>query len=70
MRFDFARVKSILDGGSEVTLTYRNRPLARIVPIEGAGRRAAEEDPALTFGQNPESIAPMNNEEIDRAIYG
>jgi antitoxin (DNA-binding transcriptional repressor) of toxin-antitoxin stability system len=68
VRFDFARVKSSLDRGEELLLTYRNKPLAKIIPIDRAPDRST--DPALEFGSQPESLDPMSNEEIDRAIYG
>jgi len=68
MRFDFAPIKSALDEGEELMLTYRNRPLARLVPV--AQRNSASPDPALSFGERTENLEPMSNEEMDRVIYG
>lgn len=67
IRFDFARVKSALERGEELMLTYRNRPLAKLLPV--VGRKSGEPDPALTFGTHPENVEPMSNREIDLAIY-
>ena len=67
IRFEFGKVKSALQRGEELTLTYRNKPLARLVPI-GQGE-VLDTDPALVFGTVPEDLEPMTNEEIDRAIY-
>ena len=68
MRFDFAKVKSALQRGEELMLTYRNRPLAKLLPV--AQKESAEPDPALSFGIHAEDIDVMTNQEIDRAIYG
>lgn len=68
VRFDFPRVKRALERGEELTLTYRNKPLARLMPIVVEAEKGP--DPALGFGVNAEDISPMTNEEIDQAIYG
>jgi antitoxin (DNA-binding transcriptional repressor) of toxin-antitoxin stability system len=67
IRFDFARIKSALERGEELMLTYRNRPLAKILPV--VERQSNEPDPAINFGTQPESLEPLSNAEIDRAIY-
>jgi len=48
-------------------LTYRNRPLAKLLPV--VGRKSGEPDPALTFGTHPKNVQPMNSREIDLATY-
>lgn len=68
IRFDFARVKSALERGEELMLTYRNKPLARMLPV--AEKAEITDDPALEFGLVPERLEPMTNQELDRAIYG
>ena len=68
MRFDFAKVKSALQRGEELMLTYRNRPLAKLLPV--AQKEPTAPDPALSFGIHSEDIDVMTNQEIDRAIYG
>ena len=67
IRFDFARIKSALERGEELMLTYRNRPLAKLLPV--VERQSDEPDPALTFGTHPENVEPLSNAEIDLAIY-
>lgn len=68
IRFDFARVKSTLERGEELLLTYRNKPLARILPL--TEKAEMTDDPALEFGLVSESLEPLGNQEIDKAIYG
>ena len=68
MRFDFAKVKSALQRGEEFMLTYRNQPLAKLLPI--AQKKSTEPDPAHSFGLISEDIPVMTNQAIDRAIYG
>ncbi len=68
MRFEFAKVKSALLRGEELMLTYRNRPLAKLLPV--ADKEPNGPDPALSFGIDPEDVDEMTNQEIDRAIYG
>jgi antitoxin (DNA-binding transcriptional repressor) of toxin-antitoxin stability system len=68
MRFDFAKVKSALQRGEELMLTYRNRPLAKLLPV--AQKESTEPDPALSFGIPSEDIPVMTNQAIDSAIYG
>jgi len=67
IRFDFGKVKSALERGEEFILTYRNRPLAKLLPV--ARREPFGTDPALTFGDAPEVIDPMSNADLDSAIY-
>ncbi len=70
VRFDFARVKRALERGEVLTLTYRNKPLARLTPLVGSQKEGAGPDPALEFGLSGEALSPMTNEEIDRTVYG
>jgi len=69
MRFEFSRVLRAVQAGRSLTLTYRNEPLARIVPLTP---RAAPpvDDPIFRLHELAEPIGPMTNQEIDRAIYG
>jgi antitoxin (DNA-binding transcriptional repressor) of toxin-antitoxin stability system len=68
MRFEFAKIKAALERGEELTLTYRNRPLARLIPV--GGQEQVQEDSALRFGLEAEELDPVSNEEIDGLIYG
>ena len=69
MRFQFSRVLRAVRMGRPLTLTYRNRPLARIVPIDSATAPSAD-DPIFRLHELAEPIGPMTNREIDRAVYG
>jgi len=69
MRFEFGKVRRALERGEELLLTFRNRPLARLSPVQPP-TALPERDPALDFGERAENLPPMTNEEIDAAIYG
>lgn len=69
MRFEFAKVKSALERGEELLLTFRNRPLALLSPV-APQRPKPGSDPALHFGDQAEDLPVVTNEEMDAAIYG
>jgi prevent-host-death family protein len=70
LRLEFARVLKALKQGRSLTLTYRNKPVARIVPIEGQ-HLLREDDPIYHMYEMAEAIgAPLTNEDIDRLVYG
>jgi prevent-host-death family protein len=69
MRFEFDRVLRAVKAGRSLTLTYRNRPLARIVPLQAEGEVPAN-DPIFRLHELAEPIGPLSNAEIDSAIYG
>ena len=69
MRFEFAGVRAALEAGEELVLTFRNRPLARLLPF-ASPEPLAGVDPALQFADEPESIEPLSNAQLDELIYG
>ena len=69
MRFQFGRVLQAVKAGRSLTLTYRNKPLARIVPLK-RGAEIAPEDPVFRLHELAEPIGPLTNAEMDAAIYG
>jgi len=69
MRFQFDRVLRAVKTGRALTLTYRNRPLARIVPLK-TEPEIAENDPIFHLHELAEPIGPLTNAQIDAAIYG
>lgn len=69
MRFQFGRVLEAVRAGRSLTLTYRNRPLARIVPLKPEVELSAD-DPVFRLGDLAEPIGPLTNAEIDEAVYG
>ena len=70
LRLEFARVLKALRRGRSLTLTYRNKPLARIVPIE-TGHLLREDDPIYHMYELAEAIGnPLTNPDIDRLVYG
>jgi hypothetical protein len=69
MRFEFAGVREALEAGEELILTFRNRPLARLLPFASA-KSPTGIDSALQFGDEPEKIEYLNNKQLDALIYG
>jgi prevent-host-death family protein len=69
LRFDFGRVLKAVKSGKSMTLTYRNKPLARIVPLP-AGKEVHEDDPLFSLHELAEPIGPMSNRQMDKTIYG
>ena len=70
LRLEFDRVLKALKQGRSLTLTYRNKPVARIVPIEEE-RVLREDDPIYHMCELAEAIGgPLTNKDIDRLVYG
>ena len=69
MRFEFAGVRDALEAGEELILTFRNRPLARLLPFASA-KPPTGIDSALQFGDEPEHIDPSCNSQVDALLYG
>jgi antitoxin (DNA-binding transcriptional repressor) of toxin-antitoxin stability system len=70
LRLEFDRVLKTLKQGRSLTLTYRNKPLARIVPIEQE-RVLREDDSIYHMYELAEAIgSPLTNRDIDRLVYG
>jgi prevent-host-death family protein len=69
LRLNFDRVLKAVKQGRSLTLTYRNKPLARIVPLKE--RLLSGDDPIYRMYELAEPIgAPLTNEEMDKLIYG
>src|SRR6516162_9653747 len=70
LRLKFDRVLKAVKQGRSLTLTYRNKPLARIVPLKEE-HLLQEDDPIYRMYERAEPIgAPLTNEEIDQLVYG
>jgi prevent-host-death family protein len=69
MRFEFERVLRAVKAGRTLTLTYRSKPLARIVPFKTEPDLTAD-DPIFRLDELAEPIGPLTNAEIDVAVYG
>jgi antitoxin (DNA-binding transcriptional repressor) of toxin-antitoxin stability system len=69
MRFEFAGVREALEAGEELILTFRNRPLARLLPFASAKSPTGIDSP-LQFRDEPEQTEYLNNEQSDALIYG
>jgi prevent-host-death family protein len=70
LRLNFDRVLKAVKQGRSLTLTYRNKPLARIVPLKDE-QLLSEDDPIYRMYELAEPIGvPLTNEEMDKLIYG
>jgi prevent-host-death family protein len=70
LRLNFDRILKAVKQGQSLTLTYRNKPLARIVPLKEE-QLLSEDDPIYCMYEHAEPIGPpLTNEEMDRLIYG
>jgi prevent-host-death family protein len=69
MRFEFARVLRAVKAGRSLTLTYRRKPLARIVPLKEE-ETLREDDPIFRLDELAEPMGPLTNAEIDTLVYG
>jgi prevent-host-death family protein len=69
MRFEFDRVLRAVKAGRSLTLTYRNKPLARIVPLK-EDESVREDDPIFRLDELAEPIGPLTNAQIDALVYG
>ena len=69
MRFEFERVLRAVKAGRSLTLTYRSKPLARIVPLK-EGQAIPEDDPIFRLDELAEPIGPLTNAQIDALVYG
>ena len=69
LRYQISRVLHALRAGRSLTVTYLDRPLARIVPVNAAAAPQANA-PIFRLHELAEPIGPLTNAEVDRAIYG
>jgi prevent-host-death family protein len=70
LRLNFDRVLKAVKQGRSLTLTYRNKPLARIVPLKEE-RLLSGDDPIYRMYELAEPVGiPLTNEEMDNLIYG
>jgi prevent-host-death family protein len=69
MRFQFDRVLQAVRAGRSLTLTYRSKPLARIVPLKPEAE-IAPHDPVFRLHELAEPLGPLTNAEMDALIYG
>ena len=70
LRLKFERVLKAMKQGRSLTLTYRNKPLARIVPLKEK-HLPREDDPIYRMYERAEPIgSPLTSKEMDQLIYG
>ena len=68
MGLEFAGVRAALEAGEELVLTFRNRPLARLLPFASPAPPTGL-DSALQFADEPEHLDSMTNPKMDESIY-
>jgi antitoxin (DNA-binding transcriptional repressor) of toxin-antitoxin stability system len=60
-----------LKRGERLTLTYRGRKVATLLPEPlDDDTPVASDDPIHTFAGMAEPMGPLTNEEIDQTLYG
>jgi prevent-host-death family protein len=70
LRLKFDRVLKAVRQGRSLTLTSRNKPLVRILPLKEE-HLLREDDPIYRMYERAEPVgAPLTNEEMDQLIYG
>lgn len=69
LRFSFERVLQAVRSGRSLTLTYRNKPLARIVPLP-RNEPVSSEDPLFRLHELAEPMGRLTHRDIDEAVYG
>jgi prevent-host-death family protein len=69
MRFEFERVLRAVKAGRSLTLTYRSKPLARIVPLKEE-QEVSQDDPIFRLEELAEPIGALTNVQIDALVYG
>ena len=69
MRFQFDRVLQAVKAGRTLTLTYRRKPLARIVPLKNTPD-ISPNDPLFRLHELAEPLGPLTNAEMDAIVYG
>lgn len=68
MRFQFGRVLQAAKAGRSLTLTCRNKPLARIVSLKSRAE-ISPPDPVFRLHELAKPLGPLTNAEMDVAIY-
>lgn len=69
MRLEFDRVLRAVKAARSLTLTYRSKPLSRIVPLKEE-QSVKEDDPIFRLDELAEPIGSLTNAEIDALVYG
>jgi len=67
LRSQFDRVLQAVKAGRSLTLTYRNKPLARIVPFQTKAE-ISPDDPVFRLHELAEPLGPLTNAQMDTAI--
>jgi antitoxin (DNA-binding transcriptional repressor) of toxin-antitoxin stability system len=70
LRLEFDRVLKALKQGRTLTLTYRNKPLASIAPIEADAALRADDSIYRMYELAASIGGKVTNRDIDRLIYG
>ena len=70
LRFKFKRVLEAMEQRRALILTYRNRPIARIEPLDEDEHRCSEEDPFFQLSALAEPMGAADPDELDAEIYG
>jgi antitoxin (DNA-binding transcriptional repressor) of toxin-antitoxin stability system len=68
LRFEFKKVLKALSQGKEISLTYRNKLIAYILPAQ-IKKEFDENDPFFSVSDISEPMGNLTNSQIDQYIY-
>jgi antitoxin (DNA-binding transcriptional repressor) of toxin-antitoxin stability system len=68
LRNETEKVLKGLRAGETYSLTYRGKPLARIIPEPSTGE-PVENDPLYRFHELATDVRPLTDREMDAAVY-
>ena len=72
VRKNMGSVIKTLQAGERLLLTYRGKPLARLVPVDGEKPLSLEEDPLFSLPNLavPSPLGKLDHDTIDKLLYG
>lgn len=70
LRFSFSKVLEAMKAKKKLTLTYRRKPLAIIIPYETPGEEISPTDPFYLLPTTAEPMGTATSKDIDKELYG
>jgi len=70
LRFSFSKVLDAMKAKRKLTLTYRRKPLAIIIPYETPAEEVSATDPFYHLDSGAEPMGGLTSREIDEELYG
>ncbi len=70
LRFSFSKVLEAMKVKRKLTLTYRRKPIATIIPYEPPAEEISATDPFYLLHSDAEPMGSATSKEIDKELYG